>query len=163
MRRLLNFLVSKRVLKLLIIIVFVASIVFGLLYVDYSPQVDSFRSEYNGYVTNSIHDYKAQLSNNTDNIFWFVQITDVHTGAYRATGNNRQALRDLLENMVHVNPEFIVDTGDLVNGKIPLPLWQDVEQWRDRYNILVAGGANNSFYFDLPGNHDGYNDSDTFS
>ncbi len=163
MRRLLNFLRSKEMFKYLVIVIFLASIVLALLYVDFSPQANSFRSEYNGYVTNSVHEPKAHLSNSTDNIFWFVQITDVHIGAYRATGDNRQAFRDFFNNIGHVDPEFIVDTGDLTNAIIPLPLWQDVEQWRDRYNILMAAGVNNSFYYDLPGNHDGYNDSDSFS
>ena len=153
----------KRVIKFAAVVLLILSFVYAFLVVDISPDVNSYRTSYLGTPTTMLRDQKAHLSNSTDNIFWFVHITDVHIGAYTLTGNNRQYFRDFFENMQYVNPSFIIDTGDLTNGKIPLPVEQDVNQWRDRYNVLAAAGViNASYYFDLPGNYDSYGD-DTFS
>ncbi|GAH50771.1 unnamed protein product, partial [marine sediment metagenome] len=62
-----------------------------------------------------------------------------------------------------VNPSFVVDSGDLTNGIVPLPTIQSEAQWRDRYNILAEAGVNTSVYYDIVGNHDGYGDSTSFS
>ncbi|MHA1267141.1 MAG: metallophosphoesterase [Candidatus Helarchaeota archaeon] len=154
----------KQILKYITIGFFLILLFFAFRSADTSPNISSFRTKYFGYPTNTIHESKTHLSNTTTNLFWFVHITDIHLGAYSILGDTHQYFRDFLQNMEIVSPNFIVDTGDTTNGKIPLPVAQDVTQWRDRYNILAnAGMLNASYYYDLPGNHDGYNDSLTFS
>ncbi len=154
----------KRFFKALIILLLIFALGYVFLFVDISPDVNSFQTSYMGTPTTFLQDQKAHLSNSSDNIFWFVHVTDTHIGAYRLTGDNRQNFQDFLQNMEYINPEFIIDTGDLTNGKIPLPVEQDVEEWRDRFNMLASAEMINiSYYYDLPGNHDGYGDSSTFS
>jgi hypothetical protein len=63
-----------------------------------------------------------------------------------------------------INPSFIVVTGDLTDstdGNIlgyPNGPYQD--EWDQYKNILSNNGVNANFYFDIPGNHDAYNDQD---
>ncbi|MHA1360458.1 MAG: metallophosphoesterase family protein, partial [Candidatus Helarchaeota archaeon] len=137
-------------------------------FIDTSPISNSYRTSYGGTATTILQTRRAHLSNDTKNIFWFLHITDTHIGGYWFAGDNRQNLHDFLENAKHIlnlsRQGFVVDTGDLTNGILPAPIHQDVRQWRDRYNILVnAQMFNASFYYDIPGNHDGYSDSSNFS
>ncbi|MFX1294814.1 MAG: metallophosphoesterase family protein [Promethearchaeota archaeon] len=155
---------KRRFLKFFLFILLVSVFFYIIILADLSPDMNSYRTAYGGHPTTTLHEFKAHLSNNTDNLLWFVHITDTHIGAYRLKGNSRQNLRDFLENMEYINPSFIINTGDLVNGRIPIPFEQDVEQWRDYYNILAAyDKINTSLYYDIVGNHDGYGNSLTFS
>ena len=154
----------KRLLKYIAMSILILIMFYAVVFIDITPDVNSNQTTYYGNPTTTLQEFNAHLSNSTENIFWFVHVTDVHIGAYSVIADNRQNFRDFFENVNHINPSFIVDTGDLTNGIIPLPTVQDVEQWRDRYNILAAAGMiNTSYYYDLVGNHDGYNDSLTFS
>ncbi|MHA1785906.1 MAG: metallophosphoesterase family protein [Candidatus Helarchaeota archaeon] len=147
----------KRKYCYLILFLLIGAFVFSLVFFDMSPDKESYKTSYNGFPTTTLHDFKAHLSNDTDKIFWFVHVTDVHIGAYLLTGDNRKNFQDFFENMNHVNPNFIVDSGDLVNGEIPLPWRQDVQQWIFRNNTIAAANAyNDSYYYDILGNHDGY-------
>ena len=97
----------------------------------------------------------------SDRLFWFMIISDPHIGAggsqdpdYLAWAVNEA--RDVIA------PLFIVNAGDLTDstngGVIPNGPYQ--EEW-DRYRqILDAAGIDATFYFDIPGNHDAYNDED---
>ena len=159
---------SRIISRSLLVIIAFGIFFAGIIFIDTTPDANSYRTAYNGVPTTVLQERKAHLSNSTENIFWFIHITDVHIGAYWIMGNNRQNFRDFLRNTKQILNEsygsFIVDTGDLTNGMLPAPIRQDVRQWRDRYNILMdARMFNTSFYYDLPGNHDGYSDSDTFS
>ncbi len=152
-----------------IITLLALSFVFGAyIYMDTSPISNSYHTSYGGNYTTILQTKSAHLSNDLENIFWFLHITDTHIGGFWFTGDNRQNLADFLENAKQIlnltHQGFIVDTGDLVNGILPTPIRQDVAQWRDRYNIIMNSGLfNTSFYYDFPGNHDGYDDSLTYS
>ncbi len=144
------------------------SLVLFLMYVDHSADINSYRTEYNGSTTTTLQERRAYLSNDTEHIFWFIHVTDVHLGAYTLTGNSRQRFRDFLENAKQIYNSsyqtFIVDTGDLVNGELPVPIVQDESQWRERNtSIAAAGWWDQNLFYDMPGNHDGYGNSDSFS
>ena len=148
----------------LILIILLGIFLIGIIFFDISPDQESYKTTYDGFPTTNLHEFKAHISNETNNIFWFVQITDVHIGAYFLTGDNRKNFRDFFENMNYVNPNFIVDTGDLVNGQIPLPTQQDLQQWIYRNDTIAAANAyNTSYFYDAIGNHDGYGEDGTFS
>lgn len=141
----------------------------GILFFDEAPYQNSYQTAYGGQQTTTLHKFSAHLSNKTDNIFWFVQVTDIHIGAYLLMADNKQNFRDFGANMrhiLHVNNDsnFIVSTGDLVNARLPLPVGQDIRQWQAYHNIVSEEGlVNTSYYYDIVGNHDGYGNSLTFS
>ena len=59
-----------------------------------------------------------------------------------------------------INPQFIVNTRrpvDSTNGGI-IPDGPYQEEWDAYRQILVDAGMNPDFYYDMPGNHDAYND-----
>lgn len=92
-------------------------------------------------------------------LFWFMIISDLHVGAGGsqdtaylawAVGPARQI----------IDPAFIVAAGDLTdstNGGI-IPNGPYPAEWQGYRQILDAAGMTPSFYYDIPGNHDHYND-----
>ncbi len=102
----------------------------------------------------------ARYIDDTDGIFWFLQISDTHVGAELGYGSqDTDNLAWVLEAAdTVIFPELIVCTGDLVdatNGYL-IPSGQYQEEW-DQYNEVLAGRAV-TFFHDLPGNHDTYFD-----
>ncbi len=96
-------------------------------------------------------------------MFWFMIISDTHIGAYGSQDS------DYLEWAVTearsvISPLFIINAGDLTDstngGIIPNGPYQ--EEWDEYRNILLGANIDAGFYYDIPGNHDHYNDA-TFS
>ena len=111
------------------------------------------------------HNRIGHLSNNSDNLLWFVHISDTHINSFeKIYGKQSEILKHALEDIKnYIKPSFIINTGDLVNGLNPLPYYQDPEQWKIYWAVLQETGMNESFYYDIVGNHDGYGNFDTFS
>jgi len=98
-----------------------------------------------------------------DKIFWFVQASDIHIGASGTRDSNNlnwlvTAARQAID------PSFIMVTGDLTdstNGN--LLGWPDgpyQEEWDEYKSIVDIEGITQDNYYDIPGNHDAYNDRD---
>ena len=105
--------------------------------------------------------HSAYYSADTDKLIWFIHASDTHIGTSGSTDStNLQWLTGQAKNVIH--PSFIMVSGDLTdstNGNIfgyPNGPWQ--AEWDQYRNILSANGVDSSFYFDIPGNHDAYND-----
>jgi len=111
---------------------------------------------------------RAYYSEENTNIFWFLLISDVHIGRSGsrdrdnlnwATGDGPGEARQV------INPKFIINAGDLVNGgsSIPWEVWRDEpyeKEWKEyREQILDPNGINDEIYTDAPGNHDQYYES----
>ncbi len=105
--------------------------------------------------------HSAYSSFDTDKILWFIHASDTHLGT---SGSNDSTNLQWLVGPARsvINPSFIVVTGDLTdstNGNIlGYPNGPYQEEWDQYKNILSAHGVDASFYFDIPGNHDAYND-----
>ena len=106
---------------------------------------------------------KAYYHPNADRLFWFMILSDTHIGAdsYQRAENLTWAVTQARQ---VIAPQFIVNTGDLTDstngGIIPNGPYQD--EWDAYRQILEDAGMNSSFYYDMPGNHDAYND-ETFA
>lgn len=102
----------------------------------------------------------AHHARGTENVFWFLHVSDVHIGSplYGNHGKHANWLFD--EAIGIVQPWFVVVTGDLVDAaKNKVPTAGQVQAEWDEYRSLYEGAVMTpSFYFDLPGNHDGYGD-----
>ena len=104
----------------------------------------------------------ATYCQENDRIFWFMTITDTHIGTDGSQDTEN------LSWVVHegkdvVNPSFIVLAGDITDGSngsfIPgggpyLSEWEEYNTTLDKLNT----GINADNFFDIPGNHDAYND-----
>jgi hypothetical protein len=100
----------------------------------------------------------AYYSEESDRLFWFLQIADIHVGASTSSQTN---LTWLVNEAVDViDPSFIVACGDLTDstdgGLIPDGPY--ISEWETYIYIVSEAGMTSDFYFDIPGNHDHYND-----
>jgi hypothetical protein len=106
---------------------------------------------------------KSYYHRNAQRLFWFMVISDTHIGAEGSQDTTflawatRQA-RDI------INPQFIVNTGDLTDstdgGIIPNGPYRD--EWENYKQILDLSDMDPGFYYDIPGNHDAYNDEEFY-
>jgi hypothetical protein len=103
----------------------------------------------------------AYYSADTNRVLWFIHVSDTHIGARGTTDADR--LRWLVTTGKSViNPSFIVATGDLTdstNGNIlGYPNGPYQTEWNE-YKSIVDPNVGADFYYDIPGNHDAYNDA----
>ena len=103
--------------------------------------------------------HSAYYSSDNNKIFWFIHITDIHIGA-SGTQDSDNLAWIVNDAKSIIEPEFIVATGDLTdstNGGF-FPGGPYIEEWNQYNAILTAANIDESFYYDIPGNHDAYND-----
>jgi hypothetical protein len=93
----------------------------------------------------------AAYSSDHNRLFWFIHVTDVHIGwPVSSTQNLKLVAQDAFK---IINPSFILDTGDLTDLGFLASNWTTYSQ------ILQSAGHTAKTYFDLPGNHDAFWDS----
>jgi len=105
--------------------------------------------------------HSAYYSADTDKVLWFVHASDTHIGTSGSTDtSNLQWLTGTARTVI--SPSFVVVSGDLTdstNGNIfGYPNGPYQAEWDQYKSILSATGVDASSYFDIPGNHDAYND-----
>jgi hypothetical protein len=106
----------------------------------------------------------AFYSADPSRIFWFIHISDTHIGARGSTDSgNLSWLVNTAKSVI--NPSFIVASGDLTdstNGSLfGIPNGPYQKEW-DEYRSIITGAMTDasSVFYDIPGNHDAYNDRD---
>jgi hypothetical protein len=104
--------------------------------------------------------HSAYYSSDTDKVLWFIHASDPHQGTYGSTDSaNLGWLVGQARSVIA--PSFIVVTGDLTdstNGNIfGYPNGPYQAEW-DQYKSILGTNVDASMYFDIPGNHDAYND-----
>ena len=107
--------------------------------------------------------HSAYYSSENNKIFWFIHITDIHIGVSGSQdSDNLQWVVN--QGKTIIDPSFIVASGDLTDSTDGnLFGWPDgphQAEWNEYKAILSAAGMNANFYYDIPGNHDAYNDGD---
>jgi uncharacterized repeat protein (TIGR02543 family) len=107
--------------------------------------------------------HSAYYSPDTDKLLWFIHASDIHMGNSGSNDStNLQWLTGQARNVI--NPSFIVVTGDLTDSTdgniLGYPDGPHQKEWNEYKDILSSNGVDASFYFDIPGNHDAYNDQD---
>ncbi|MCU0693807.1 MAG: metallophosphoesterase, partial [Polyangiaceae bacterium] len=96
----------------------------------------------------------------TDGVFWFLHLSDSHIGTEWYPDADDHFRFALEQGVSVIKPWFVVVTGDLCDGSragIPTS-GQDQKEWDLYRQIYQGAGMTSDFYFDLPGNHDGYGD-----
>ena len=105
--------------------------------------------------------HSAFYSNVNDRILWFIQTSDTHIGS---SGSQDTTNLSWLVNQARqvIDPSFILVTGDLTDSTNANWLgWPDgpyQEEWNAYINIIAGAGMAPGVYYDIPGNHDAYND-----
>ena len=108
----------------------------------------------------------AYYSQQNDRIFWLIQVTDIHIGTSGTQDSDN--LRWIVEDAKNIiDPAFIVASGDLTDSTdggndLSVPDGPHQIEWDEYRSILDTAGMDAGFYYDMPGNHDAYNDK-TFS
>jgi len=111
-----------------------------------------------GHIVFAGNPYLAYYSSETDNLLWFIQISDIHIGKSQNAADNLDWI--VTDAADIISPSFIVATGDLTdstNGGL-FPNGPYLSEWQDYQQII--SGVSSGFYYDVPGNHDHYNNSD---
>ena len=105
--------------------------------------------------------HSAFYSSSNNQIFWFIHASDIHVGTSGSTDSNNLSWLVTTAKST-INPSFIVVTGDLTdstNGNfLGYPNGPYQAEW-DQYKSIVDGKVDAGIYYDLPGNHDAYNDA----
>ena len=105
--------------------------------------------------------HSARYSTESDKIFWFLVISDVHIGAWGFTGSENLEWA-VTEAKDVIQPSFIVNLGDLTDStnwnEAGIPDGPHVEEWIEYRAVLDRNGVDKTFYYDLPGNHDHFGD-----
>jgi PKD repeat protein len=105
--------------------------------------------------------HSASYSADSDKVFWFIHISDVHIGV-RGDRDSLNLEWVVTEAKDVINPNFIIVSGDLTdstNGNwLGWPNGPYQEEWNQYKSILQDNNVDSSFYYDIPGNHDHYND-----
>lgn len=103
----------------------------------------------------------AFYSPDNDKLLWFIVITDIHIGTSGSQDANNLTWV-VTEGKNVVNPGFIVATGDLTDSTagnwLDIPNGPHQSEWNEYKGILAGAGMNATNYYDIPGNHDAYND-----
>ncbi|KAI7851580.1 Metallo-dependent phosphatase-like protein [Circinella umbellata] len=110
-----------------------------------SPQKKSLSSENDNIV----------IDNTSSNLFYFIQISDLHLSKYRARGHTLHFLHFVRSILPIVKPNFVVVTGDLTDAKDirRITSQQYKEEW-DVYRQTIEQGAQYMPWYDMRGNHD---------
>jgi hypothetical protein len=105
--------------------------------------------------------HSAYYSPEHDKIFWFIHVADLHIGT-RGTNDSNNLTWLVSTAKAVIEPEFIVAAGDLTdstNGNfLGIPNGPYQTEWNEYKQILSTYGINKDNYYDIPGNHDAYND-----
>ncbi|KAJ3218382.1 Transmembrane protein 62 [Dinochytrium kinnereticum] len=103
------------------------------------------------------------LSDSVDNLFTFVQISDLHISRYNSHGGLPHVQSFFENELPLIGPDLMLVTGDLIDAKSKSKLEsvQYMDEWLAYEKLLNVSGValrnNGTFYWDMRGNHDCFN------
>lgn len=95
-----------------------------------------------------------RLGAESNNIFYFIHVTDLHLSRYRPKGHTNHFLHFIQSILPVVKPEFVVATGDLTDAKDKKRVTS--QQYADEWSIYQQAIKEkvNVDWYDMRGNHD---------
>ncbi|CAH8480334.1 unnamed protein product [Schistosoma turkestanicum] len=92
-----------------------------------------------------------------DNIFWFVQITDLHFSKFGHKDRQADFFEFCSKHIPVIRPELVIASGDITDGmgKMLSLSSQNLEEWKDYSSLLKQSGVLKlTKWLDVRGNHD---------
>ncbi|XP_053613017.1 transmembrane protein 62-like [Plodia interpunctella] len=102
----------------------------------------------------------GQMTDDTKNIVWFLQITDIHLSIFRDPGRISQFQQFCDVTVKIVKPMLVLASGDLTDAKARdnLGSSQVKTEWVYYQNIIKESGVTgHTLWLDIRGNHDNFN------
>ncbi|CAH8445663.1 unnamed protein product [Dicrocoelium dendriticum] len=97
------------------------------------------------------------LSDVPDNIFWFMQITDLHLSERQDLSRVRDFISFFTETVTVIQPELVAISGDLTDARsnVHIRSRQSLSEWKSYHSAILSSGVLNiTRIFDIRGNHD---------
>ncbi|XP_023332725.1 transmembrane protein 62 [Eurytemora carolleeae] len=102
---------------------------------------------------------KEDLEWDGENIFWFIQVTDLHISKYVHL-EIKDSLEDFFSTTLDtIKPRLVLASGDLTDGKDKdgVDSFQVLEEWKTYASILEEHNVREkTIYLDIRGNHDSF-------
>ncbi|CAH3189894.1 unnamed protein product [Porites lobata] len=98
-------------------------------------------------------------SDKMENIFWFVQVSDIHISKYREPQRGKDLKQFCNENIDVIRPIAVLATGDLTDAKDESKRGSEqyIEEWQEYNSILKETKVQEKTkWLDLRGNHDAF-------
>ncbi|XP_023936290.1 transmembrane protein 62 [Bicyclus anynana] len=142
---------------LLLLSVFMANLL-NIIATDHNFYVENLSQSEN--FTRYLGEKYGKITDTSDHLIWFLQISDIHISIFRDSGRISQFQQFCDSTVKKIKPLIVLATGDLTDAKAKdnLGSSQVKTEWIYYHNIIKESGVTeHTTWLDIRGNHDNFN------